>query len=195
MVNTKLYVKAQSELFRNLEYTKWKLLWKKTFVKPRRFFPTVTLVHNVSKYQILSNMRNKGIISVEATYLFFRKVKNIPILLDTEDMVRMPKPEPRSVQTYIQWIWSVYGPTSGYGPTPKEVQSASLSQIKKLNMIFIQLMLLEQSLHRPLAYVMGFFNTSSSKTFQIFLLYTFAVFERTLQMVKNLQKLFDHVQN
>ncbi|XP_057307194.1 smoothelin-like protein 1 isoform X2 [Hydractinia symbiolongicarpus] len=51
------------------------------------------------------------------------KVKNIPILLDTEDMVMLAKPEPRSVQTYIQWIWSVYGPTSGYGPTPKEVQS------------------------------------------------------------------------
>lgn len=53
---------------------------------------------------------------------YFRKVKNIPILLDTEDMVVMKKPEPRSVQTYIQWIWSVYGPTSGYGPTPQEVQ-------------------------------------------------------------------------
>lgn len=50
------------------------------------------------------------------------KVKNIPMLLDTDDMVAMTRPEPRSVQTYIQWIWSVYGPTSGYGPTPKEVQ-------------------------------------------------------------------------
>lgn len=55
------------------------------------------------------------------------KCKNIPILLDTEDMVRMKKPEPRSVQTYIQWVWSVYGPTSGYGPTPQEVQTASLN--------------------------------------------------------------------
>jgi len=55
------------------------------------------------------------------------KCKNIPILLDTEDMVRMAKPEPRSVQCYIQWVWSVYGPTSGYGPTPKEVQTASVS--------------------------------------------------------------------
>uniref|UniRef100_T2MJY2 Smoothelin-like protein 1 n=1 Tax=Hydra vulgaris TaxID=6087 RepID=T2MJY2_HYDVU len=52
-----------------------------------------------------------------------KKVKNIPILLDTEDMVRMDKPEPRSVQCYVQWIWSVYGPTSGYGPTPGEVQT------------------------------------------------------------------------
>lgn len=51
-----------------------------------------------------------------------QKCKNIPILLDTEDMIVMLKPEPRSVQTYIQWIWSVYGPTSGYGPTPQEVQ-------------------------------------------------------------------------
>ena len=42
-------------------------------------------------------------------------------------MVRMKKPEPRSVQTYIQWVWSVYGPTSGYGPTPQEVQSATLN--------------------------------------------------------------------
>lgn len=55
------------------------------------------------------------------------KVKNIPILLDTEDMVRMKKPEPRSVQCYIQWIWSVYGPTSGYGPTPAEVQNATIA--------------------------------------------------------------------
>jgi len=53
-----------------------------------------------------------------------KKVKDIPILLDTEDMVRMARPEPRSVQCYIQWIWSVYGPTSGYGPTPQEVQNA-----------------------------------------------------------------------
>ncbi|XP_066922053.1 smoothelin-like isoform X2 [Clytia hemisphaerica] len=50
------------------------------------------------------------------------KVKKIPKLLDTDDMVAMARPEPRSVQTYIQWIWSVYGPTSGYGPTPQEVQ-------------------------------------------------------------------------
>lgn len=57
--------------------------------------------------------------------LFFlpSNVKNIPKLLDTDDMVAMQRPEPRSVQTYIQWIWSVYGPTSGYGPTPKEVQN------------------------------------------------------------------------
>jgi len=55
------------------------------------------------------------------------KCKDIPILLDTEDMVRMKKPEPRSVQTYIQWIWSVYGPTSGYGPTHAEIQQAQIS--------------------------------------------------------------------
>ena len=60
--------------------------------------------------------------SLLISHEILRKVKNIPVLLDTDDMVMMKKPEPRSVQTYIQWIWSVYGPTSGYGPTPQEVQ-------------------------------------------------------------------------
>ena len=64
------------------------------------------------------NLINQFFVAVS-----FSKVKNIPKLLDTDDMVAMQRPEPRSVQTYIQWIWSVYGPTSGYGPTPKEVQN------------------------------------------------------------------------
>lgn len=54
-----------------------------------------------------------------------QKVRKIPLLLDTNDLVRMKKPEPRSVQTYIQWIWSVYGPESGYGPSQEEIQNAT----------------------------------------------------------------------
>eukprot|EP00794_Sanderia_malayensis_P005434 gene5434-6113_t len=54
------------------------------------------------------------------------EVKKIPKLLDVEDMVRMAKPEPRSVQCYVQWIWSVYGPTSGYGPSQEEIKKAAV---------------------------------------------------------------------
>ena len=49
------------------------------------------------------------------------------MLLDVEDMVRMEKPEPRSVQCYIQWIWSIYGPISGYGPTMEEIRQAEVA--------------------------------------------------------------------
>lgn len=56
-----------------------------------------------------------------------QKVKKIPLLLDTNDLIRMKRPEPRSIQTYVQWIWSVYGPDSGYGPTPEEIQNATIS--------------------------------------------------------------------
>ncbi|XP_065071307.1 smoothelin-like protein 1 [Rhopilema esculentum] len=55
------------------------------------------------------------------------EVKNIPKLLDVEDMVNMKNPEPRSVQCYVQWIWSVYGPTSGYGPSMEEIKQAQVS--------------------------------------------------------------------
>lgn len=55
------------------------------------------------------------------------EVKNIPKLLDVEDMVRMAKPEPRSVQCYVQWIWSVYGPISGYGPSMEEIKQAQVA--------------------------------------------------------------------
>merc|ERR1719242_894265 len=41
-----------------------------------------------------------------------QRCKKIPLLLDTADLVRMKKPEPRSVQTYVQWVWSAYGPES-----------------------------------------------------------------------------------
>ena len=53
-------------------------------------------------------------------------MKKIPKLLDVEDMVRMEKPEPRSVQCYVQWIWSVYGPTSGHGPNQEEIKQAAI---------------------------------------------------------------------
>lgn len=56
-----------------------------------------------------------------------QKVKKIPLLLDTNDLLRMKRPEPRSIQTYVQWIWSVYGPDSGYGPTPEEIQNATIA--------------------------------------------------------------------
>lgn len=39
----------------------------------------------------------------------FRSV-GIPALLDVEDMVRLKKPEPRSVQCYVQMIFSKYRP-------------------------------------------------------------------------------------
>ena len=48
------YVKAYSELFRNARLYKMETSLEENvfveFVKPRRFFPGVTLVHNVSKY-------------------------------------------------------------------------------------------------------------------------------------------------
>ena len=34
----------------------------------------------------------------------------VPALLDVEDMVRLKKPEPRSVQCYVQMIFSKYRP-------------------------------------------------------------------------------------
>lgn len=34
----------------------------------------------------------------------------IPALLDVEDMIRLKKPEPRSVQCYVQMIFSKYRP-------------------------------------------------------------------------------------
>ena len=40
---------------------------------------------------------------------FFSSV-GIPALLDVEDMVRLKKPEPRSVQCYVQMIFSKYRP-------------------------------------------------------------------------------------
>lgn len=51
-------------------------------------------------------------------------MRKIPILLDAEEMARIRKPEPRRVQTYVQMVWSAYGPTSGYGPTPQEIRDA-----------------------------------------------------------------------
>merc|ERR1712179_267082 len=56
-----------------------------------------------------------------------QKCKKIPLLLDTNDLCRMKKPEPRSVQTYVQWIWSVYGKESGYGPSDEEIRNASIA--------------------------------------------------------------------
>ena len=40
---------------------------------------------------------------------YFRSV-GIPALLDVEDMIRLKKPEPRSVQCYVQMIFSKYRP-------------------------------------------------------------------------------------
>lgn len=42
-------------------------------------------------------------------HLVYRSV-GIPALLDVEDMVRLKKPEPRSVQCYVQMIFSKYRP-------------------------------------------------------------------------------------
>ena len=42
-------------------------------------------------------------------FLFFRKV-GVAVLLDVEDLVRMKKPEPRSIQTQVQMIFSKYRP-------------------------------------------------------------------------------------
>ena len=47
------------------------------------------------------------------------------------------RPGPRSVQTYIQWIWSVYRPTLGYGLTPKEVKIKKKKKKKKENSLFV----------------------------------------------------------
>ena len=55
-----------------------------------------------------------------------QRCKKIPLLLDTNDLVRMKKPEPRSVQTYVQWVWSAYGPESGYGPSMEEIKNATI---------------------------------------------------------------------
>ena len=63
----------------------------------------------------------------KANNIYSSEVKNIPKLLDVEDMVNMKNPEPRSVQCYVQWIWSVYGPTSGYGPSMEEIKQAQVS--------------------------------------------------------------------
>ena len=42
-------------------------------------------------------------------HFIFRSV-GIPALLDVEDMIRLKKPEPRSVQCYVQMIFSKYRP-------------------------------------------------------------------------------------
>ena len=54
------------------------------------------------------------------------KCKQIPLLLETDDMVRMKRPEPRSVQTYLMWVWRAYGPQSGMWD-PEEIQNAGLA--------------------------------------------------------------------
>lgn len=43
-------------------------------------------------------------------FLFLYSSVGIPALLDVEDMVRLKKPEPRSVQCYVQMIFSKYRP-------------------------------------------------------------------------------------
>lgn len=43
-------------------------------------------------------------------FLFLYRSVGIPALLDVEDMVRLKKPEPRSVQCYVQMIFSKYRP-------------------------------------------------------------------------------------
>ena len=43
-------------------------------------------------------------------FLFLNRSVGIPALLDVEDMVRLKKPEPRSVQCYVQMIFSKYRP-------------------------------------------------------------------------------------
>ena len=43
-------------------------------------------------------------------FLFLNSSVGIPALLDVEDMVRLKKPEPRSVQCYVQMIFSKYRP-------------------------------------------------------------------------------------
>lgn len=43
-------------------------------------------------------------------FLFLHSSVGIPALLDVEDMVRLKKPEPRSVQCYVQMIFSKYRP-------------------------------------------------------------------------------------
>ena len=63
----------------------------------------------------------------ELAFTTGNKVRNIPLLLDTNDMVRMKRPEPRSVQCYVQWVWSVYGAESGFGPTPEDVRNAEIA--------------------------------------------------------------------
>ena len=45
-----------------------------------------------------------------AFFLFLHSSVGIPALLDVEDMVRLKKPEPRSVQCYVQMIFSKYRP-------------------------------------------------------------------------------------
>lgn len=42
-------------------------------------------------------------------YVVYRAA-GVPALLDVEDMVRLKKPEPRSVQCYVQMIFSKYRP-------------------------------------------------------------------------------------
>lgn len=48
--------------------------------------------------------------SMISLFLFLHSSVGIPALLDVEDMVRLKKPEPRSVQCYVQMIFSKYRP-------------------------------------------------------------------------------------
>ena len=48
------------------------------------------------------------LIVIIVLYVF--RAVGVPALLDVEDMVRLKKPEPRSVQCYVQMIFSKYRP-------------------------------------------------------------------------------------
>lgn len=45
----------------------------------------------------------------DRSFVDSRKV-GVAVLLDVEDLVRMKKPEPRSIQTQVQMIFSKYRP-------------------------------------------------------------------------------------
>ena len=66
-----------------------------------------TIVHPLHSIRPIATEGRLFSFSIVSYY--FRSV-GIPALLDVEDMIRLKKPEPRSVQCYVQMIFSKYRP-------------------------------------------------------------------------------------